>query len=150
MPPVLKHQPPKILMESRERMHWFGWVCWLGVVIWTCTVFYLSSLAGPEVADMNVFNVNDKALHFVAFFSGVLALVPALRHTWRWPWKKCCIVAVIILSTYGALDEVHQKFTPSRSALDVWDWLADTLGACAGAPLAAVVHAAISRRTQRG
>lgn len=130
-------------------MHWFGWVCWLGVVIWTCTVFYLSSLAGPVVADMNVFDVNDKMLHFAAFFAGVLALVPALRHTWRWSWRKCCIIAVIALSTYGALDEVHQQFTPSRSALDVWDWLADTLGASAGAPLAAAVHAAISRRTNR-
>ena len=137
-------------MTSRifQRMHWFGWVCWLGVVIWTCTVFYLSSIAGPELAGMNVFDINDKMLHFAAFFCGVLALVPALRHAWDWPWKKVCIVAIVALSTYGALDEVHQKFTPSRSALDPWDWLADFLGASAGAPLAAFTHAYISRKTR--
>jgi VanZ family protein len=135
-------------MENRERMHWFGWVCWLGVVIWACTVFILSSMGGPQINDMNVFELNDKLLHFAAFFCGVLALVPALRHTWRWPWRKCCIVAVIAISAYGALDEVHQNFTPRRSGLDVWDWVADTLGASAGAPLAAFVHAYISRKNR--
>ena len=133
---------------AREKMHWFGWVCWLGIVIWTCTVFYLSSLGSTEISEMNVFDANDKLLHFIAFFSGVLAVVPALRLTWGWPWKKVCIVAVACLSLYGALDEVHQKFTPSRSALDVWDWLADTLGASTGAPLAAIVHAYISRKNR--
>ena len=133
---------------NRDRMHWFGWVCWLGVVIWIVTVYYLSSLGSVEISDMNVFDVNDKMLHFAAFFCGVLALTPALRHTFDWPWKKVCLVAVACMSVYGALDEFHQKFTPSRSALDVWDWLADTLGASAGAPLAAFVHAYISRKTR--
>ncbi len=133
---------------SRPPMHWFGWVCWLGVVIWICTVFFLSSLGSQDIEGMNTFKLNDKMLHFVAFFAGVLPLVPALRHTWRWPWRKCCIIAILCLSAYGALDEVHQKFTPSRSALDFWDWLADTLGAAAGAPIAAFVHATISRKTR--
>lgn len=132
----------------RERMHWFGCVCWLGVVIWISTVFYLSSLGGVEISDMNVLNVNDKMLHLVAFFCGVLALTPALRLTWNWPWKKVCIVAVVCMSAYGALDEFHQKFIPGRSALSVWDWLADTLGAAVGAPLAAFVHAYISRKNR--
>ena len=127
-------------------MHWFGWVSWLGVVIWTCTVFYLSSLSGPQIADMNQFDLNDKLLHFAAFFSGVLALVPAIRHRWGWPWKKVCTAAIAVLASYGAFDEIHQLFTPSRSALDPWDWLADTLGASTGAPLAAFIHAFISKK----
>ena len=130
-------------------LHWFAWVCWLGVLIWVSTIFYLSSLGSTEISEMNVFDASDKLLHFIAFFTGVLALVPALRLTFGWPWKKVCLIAIACLSAYGALDEVHQKFTPSRSALDVWDWLADTLGATAGAPLAAFVHAFIVRRWGR-
>src|SRR6185369_6165882 len=85
---------------------WFRRVCWLGVVIWVSTVFVLSSLSGPEIQDLNKFDVNDKILHFTAFFCGACPLVPALRLTWRWSWKRVIWTAVAALSLYGALDEV--------------------------------------------
>jgi len=125
---------------------WFRRICWLGVGIWVVTVFILSSLTGPQVEEMNTFELNDKVLHFTAFFCGALPLVPALRLTWRWPWKRVICTAIACLSLYGALDEGHQCFTPSRSALDPWDWLADTLGALAAAPLAALIHAYAERK----
>jgi VanZ family protein len=42
-------------------------------------------------------------------------------------------------SLYGIIDETHQYFVPGRDC-NVWDWLADTLGAFlgAGAMLAAL------------
>ena len=128
----------------------FRFVCWLGVVIWVCTVFYLSSRPTDElVADLPFFMAAwDKALHFVAFFCGVLPLVSALRLSFRWPWRKICLVSVVAISIYGALDEVHQLYTPSRSGLSVGDWIADTLGAMAGAPFAAFVHAFIERKNR--
>ena len=120
------------------------------MVIWLCTVFYLSSRSGPELAEDLPFFMRawDKALHFIAFFCGVLPLVPALRLTYGWSWRKICIFAVGVVSLYGALDEVHQLWTPSRSGLSVGDWLADTLGALAGAPLAAFIHALIERQNR--
>lgn len=133
--------PPSLL--------WFRRICWLGVVLWTATVFTLSSLSGPDIADLNTFDVNDKLLHFAAFFCGALPLVPALRLTWHWPWRRVVLTAIIALSTYGALDEVHQLWTPSRSALDPFDWIADTLGVLAAAPLAASIHAFAERRNRR-
>jgi VanZ family protein len=33
------------------------------------------------------------------------------------------------------VDEIHQSFVPGRDA-NVWDWVADTLGALAGAGIA--------------
>ena len=128
----------------------FRSVCWLGVVIWVCTVFYLSSQPSDKlVEDLPFFMAAwDKALHFVAFFCGVLPLVPALRLTFDWPWQKVCVVAVGAISLYGALDEVHQVWTPSRSGLSFADWVADTLGALAGAPLAAFAHAFIERKNR--
>lgn len=41
--------------------------------------------------------------------------------------------AVVVIALIGALDEYHQSFTPGRSGNDPFDWLADLLGAIAGA-----------------
>src|SRR5687768_10067500 len=122
-------------LTTRQRI--FLAICWLGVAIWTATVFYLSSRSSMElVADLPfLMELYDKALHFVAFFCGVLPLVPALRLTYGWSWQKVCIIAVGAVSLYGAIDEVHQLWTTSRSGLSVGDWLADTLGAAVGAPI---------------
>ncbi len=134
--------PPSLL--------WFRRICWLGVVIWVSTVFMLSSLSGPQIEELNTFRLNDKLCHFTAFFCGALPLVPALRLTWRpWSWKRVLWTAILSLSIYGALDEVHQLATPSRSALDPFDWMADTLGALVGAPLAALIHAYAERKTRQ-
>lgn len=43
-------------------------------------------------------------------------------------WAKAAVLAILITSAYGALDEFHQRFTPGRSC-DVRDWMADTVGA---------------------
>lgn len=142
-----KRRPPLLPIPAMPpTLLWFRRVCWLGVVIWTITVFMLSSFSGPEINDMNVFELNDKLLHFAAFLSGALALVPALRLTWPWPWRRVFFTAAALLSLYGALDEVHQRWTPSRSALDPYDWLADTLGALTGAALASLIHAFAERK----
>jgi hypothetical protein len=51
-------------------------------------------------------------------------------------WKRrpafALLLTALIGSAYGAIDEFHQYFVPGRSC-DVWDWLADTLGALLGA-----------------
>jgi VanZ family protein len=138
---------PALLSPSQKL---FRFVCWLGVTIWICTVFYLSSRSGEELAEDLPFIMQawDKALHFIAFFSGVLPLVCALRLSFGWEWKKVCLVAIVAVSLYGALDDVHQMWTPSRSGLSPGDWLADTLGAMAGAPVAAYFHALIERKNR--
>lgn len=135
------------LSPSQKR---FRAVCWAGVVIWVCTVFYLSSRPTDALREDLPFFIAmwDKGLHFAAFFCGVLPLVPALRLSYGWPWLKVCLVAIFATSLYGALDEVHQLWTPSRTGLSFLDWVADTLGAIAGAPLAAFVHAFIERQNR--
>lgn len=44
-------------------------------------------------------------------------------------------------SFYGVIDEAHQYFVPGRNC-NIWDWIADTLGAVIGA---AVITAAALR-----
>ena len=138
---------PALLSPSQKL---FRSICWLGIVIWVCTVFYLSSRPTDAlVEDLPFFmQMWDKGLHFLAFFCGVLPVVPALRLSFDWPWSKVIFVSIASVSLYGALDEVHQLWTPSRTGLSLADWVADTLGAMAGAPIAAFVHAFIERKNR--
>ena len=79
-----------------------------------------------EVATPVHFDGMDKVIHFLVY--GALATL-VLRVPWvaRHPWRV--FLAIAAASLFGASDEWHQSFTPGRQA-DVFDWLADTLGAC--------------------
>ena len=45
------------------------------------------------------------------------------------------ILAVLLVAAFGVLDEALQTLTPGRTGGDVDDWMADVLGASAGALL---------------
>jgi VanZ family protein len=75
----------------------------------------------------------DKLQHFIAYFALAVAVgfwvSPAFRRTRRF---LALLLVTLIVSLYGAVDEIHQSFTPVRDC-SVWDWIADTLGALSGA-----------------
>ena len=74
-----------------------------------------------------VFDFQDKLLHFGAYaVMGVLAL-RALRHFTR-STTVLAWFAVLFCSLYGISDEWHQSHVPGRDA-NLLDWLADSLGA---------------------
>lgn len=69
---------------------------------------------------------SDKAIHFLVF--GLIAiLVVRMRRPVTWKWA---IMTFLVVSGFGALDELRQSFTPGRS-VEIEDWLADSLGAAA-------------------
>jgi VanZ family protein len=77
----------------------------------------------------------DKVQHALAY--AVLAVGVAFwfsRARWKAHTLQTLALAACIASFYGATDEVHQYFVQGRSC-DVWDWLADTVGAVLGAAL---------------
>ncbi len=84
----------------------------------------------------------DKIQHFGYFFGGGGLLTAALfRLKPDQPaWEKIILTVVILLACVGWLDEWHQTFTPGRSGNDVYDWLADVLGALVGALTFKAVH----------
>ncbi len=43
--------------------------------------------------------------------------------------RSALLLAILASIGYGLSDEIHQAFVPTREA-DVWDVLADSLGAC--------------------
>ncbi|MFP3042662.1 VanZ family protein [Treponema primitia] len=75
----------------------------------------------------------DKLQHVIAYL--VLAVTvffwfsPAQRKFHR---LRTLFLLVFISSLYGVIDEVHQFFVPGRDC-NVWDWIADTIGAFLGA-----------------
>lgn len=83
-------------------------------------------------------NNSDKVVHLLSY-----ALLGA---SLAWAARPRAVGTALLwfgaASLFGAVDEWHQKFIPSRSA-DVRDWLADTTGAAAGVSL---VTALLRRR----
>ena len=68
---------------------------------------------------------NDKWLHGIAYAVMAWLAWQALQH---WPLSHPGRWAWLYAAGYGATDEWHQSFVPGRHA-DVWDWLADAVGA---------------------
>jgi VanZ family protein len=75
----------------------------------------------------------DKFQHLLAYAvlsaAACLWFSPDFRH--KRP-VRALIIAALAGSVYGIIDEVHQYFVPLREC-NVWDWIADTLGAFLGA-----------------
>lgn len=109
-------------------------------IIWASILWYLSSrdFKGFPVT----FNHIDKVKHFGYFFggSGLLSAWLYLRNPESPNWRRLIITSILILAVVGAVDEYHQSFTPGRSGNDFWDWLADVVGATAGAFTFKAVH----------
>lgn len=106
-------------------------------------IFILSSISGHSL-DHYMLHVKmwDKICHTIAFATGAAILGWALRQTTSLSALAIFLLTIAIISLYGATDEWHQKFTPGRSACDLWDWLADTTGATLAAFATYVRHRA--------
>jgi VanZ family protein len=92
--------------------------------------FYFSSKS--RLSAMPSFHFADKIVHF-AYFGAIAAC-------WTWWFSprsrkehrlRTVVFCVLLTSVYGIVDEVHQLFVPGRNC-DLFDWIADTLGAFPG------------------
>jgi VanZ family protein len=100
-------------------------------------IFWLSSRPDPLPFVPRPWLSQDKVLHAVEY--AVLGgLVVVALWLLRVRPGMALLLGVVLASAYGASDEIHQSFVPGRDA-DVLDWVADTLGAAAGAGLAFAV-----------
>ena len=104
---------------------------WLPALLWAGVISALSAIPkklkiGPE------FPLKDKAVHWILFCALGWLIALALRRAHNVSLPKTFVLAILLSSAYGALDEFHQHFVPNRTC-DVKDWLADTLGASAAA-----------------
>jgi VanZ family protein len=88
-------------------------------------IFIASSITDPPMPE----NVPDVSLHEVVYFGLTLLLIRALaKERWSAVTATTLIFALAIAVSYGASDEWHQSFVPTRHA-DMRDLRADASGA---------------------
>ncbi len=124
---------------------WLRNLAWIGIVVWAGAITILSSMRPDQLEDLTTLKFWDKAEHFLAFAAGAANLALALRWSRPWPAARIALVSILAIACFAAVDEIHQLFTPGRSGGDVFDWIADTLGAAAGAWLTLLLYARTSR-----
>lgn len=78
------------------------------------TLWILSSVPGQDI-HLPPFPEADKVAHFGYFFIGGFLLARLLRRTLRWRGGKLLCGALCAIALIGALDELHQLYTPDRS-----------------------------------
>lgn len=111
-------------------------------------IFWFSSMSDPPVPEVFRFPNSDKFFHALAFAAvgASAALGSAVRK--RFFGISTFLEAWILTGFYGFIDEIHQRFTPSRSS-DVADWFADIIGAALGIMLFFVFYRWVSCRAQK-
>jgi len=93
---------------------------------WMSVLFYLSHQ--PTLDTPMLFPGQDKLFHAIVYgILGFLLLGSRTPSTQGFTNTQV-LGSVVIASLYGISDEFHQYFVPGRNT-DVWDWVADTLGA---------------------
>ncbi len=99
-------------------------------ILWAAVIFCLSSIPDFSTPSFG-FKLTDKMAHFGEFF--VLGLLVAYSFNKRnHSLGKVFWISVSISCLYGILDELHQFYVPGRQ-MDVFDMLADVLGAVSAA-----------------
>lgn len=89
---------------------------------------------------------HDKGAHFIeyAILGGLYAY--AAQRTWPGLGTvRALALAAVLTSAWGYVDEIHQAFVPGRNS-DVRDWVADTLGAIAGATIVALLDRVLRKQ----
>jgi VanZ family protein len=62
---------------------------------------------------------------------------------------RVILTAIVLVAAFGVIDETWQTSTPGRMGGDLYDWIADFLGAIAGALLTLRTHARLERLITR-
>ncbi|MTH53989.1 hypothetical protein GKZ89_11280 [Bacillus mangrovi] len=104
---------------------WY-WVLTIAPIAYMWLIWMLSSVPGdPDAADTWEAAVKD-SLHFIEF--GILYWLFAFALIVHGKWsKQTSLLIVLVCIGYGAIDEIHQMYTPFRTA--TWfDLFKDAVG----------------------
>jgi VanZ family protein len=102
---------------------------WTLVGLYAAGIFALSSLSQPPLVSSWELPHLDKLCHSLAYGGLTLLLMRALRLAYpTCPSMTLCAWGLVLVVSYGALDELHQAFTPGRM-MSLLDLFADAAGA---------------------
>ncbi|MCA9836043.1 MAG: VanZ family protein [Trueperaceae bacterium] len=107
-------------------------IYWALACAWMLVLFYFSSQSeSGALSLLSLVPFGDKLIHASVF--GILAFFLYMA-------TDNPRLAVTLTVLYGLSDEFHQHFVPGRQ-VDVFDWLADTVGAIAVVLLLEYIYA---------
>ncbi|MDR3667865.1 MAG: VanZ family protein [Ignavibacteriaceae bacterium] len=106
------------------------YLVYLPLILYWILILTLTSLPGADVPNVHI---SDKIEHLLAYggLGFLLNLSLRIQNKISILKKYSALFTILIVSTYGALDELHQLFIPDRSC-DILDWTADTMGVIIG------------------
>lgn len=93
-------------------------------ILWTIFIFIGCSIPGSDIPKVNFFEQFDKLVHFVFFF--------ILYTLWYFSFylsKKNTILIFFVTLIYGFAIEFYQMYYVAGRSFDVWDGVADGIGA---------------------
>ena len=95
-------------------------------------IFIESSFPSDDYPDLK-FEFADKFVHMGIYFVLFLTAYFSFSNQSKFLYlqRNPLLVAFLIVSVYGASDEIHQYFVPGRSC-DIFDWIADVIGTALG------------------
>jgi len=132
------------MTEAREGPA--AWRRWWPAGLWAGLIFVLSSIPGTHFPTIEAPHA-DKVVHLALYFVlGALCLRGVAPRSGGMPSVRAVAAAALIATLYGISDELHQIFTPNRSA-DWHDAAADAVGSLAGALGAWALRATRAART---
>jgi VanZ family protein len=115
------------MTRGRAGTRWLA--LWGPVVLYMAAIFVVSAQPSAPLPSQ----LSDKQGHSIAYMGLAVTVGRALAGGLGAGLSlRAAAAAFAVASGYGATDEWHQSFVPGRSA-DVKDWIADTMGALAGA-----------------
>jgi VanZ family protein len=89
---------------------------WLPVLLWMGVIFIGSSIGSmPQVGGDTTDAIVHRTAHLLEFALLGWLVLRALSDG-RVPDRRAVIIALIVVTLYGASDEYHQGFTPGRSS----------------------------------
>jgi VanZ family protein len=106
-------------------------IFWVPLIAWLLVIHNFSATPSADLPKVGI-PFADKIFHMVEYFVlGVLLIRAFDKSDFKVSLAKLAILAIIISICYGGLDELYQRTRPDRSC-DIFDFLADGLGALAG------------------
>ncbi len=116
-----------------------GFAAYVAPAIAYCAfIIVMSHLPSPPTPTFNL-DWGDKVTHAGAY--GLMMLFATRATAWLLPDRTLrgrLIAAVLYCTLFGITDELHQALVPNRQC-DVFDWMADTVGALLAAAVVALV-----------
>jgi len=116
-------------------------LAWAPALLYMALIWVMSSISHIDLP-VGSFPLADKGVHAVEYCFLAVLVAYAVRQTFpERHLARTATVSVLIVVSWGVLDELHQAFVPGRSS-DVLDIVADAVGGSVGVALHGALHSA--------